>query len=218
MRRHRCRWRHQQQRDPAAVQGVCQPGREPVQPGLRRAVHIVGAAHPHPGHRREHHDPARTLRAQPRREPGQQRDLRDIVGVHDRDRMPGAQFFPDARLNFAENVLRQSGSAPALIFNGENKRHRTISHDELRSEVARFASALRAAGIEAGDRVGGYIPNLPEAIIAALGAASIGATMLLTTRSGKGGNDNERLPLVPALLDSDDSGWRRLTSATTSKR
>jgi acetoacetyl-CoA synthetase len=93
----------------------------------------------------------------------------------DMDRMPGAQFFPDARLNFAENVLRQSGSGPALIFNGENQRHRTISHDELRSEAARFASALRAAGITAGDRVGGYIPNLPEAMIAALGAASIGA-------------------------------------------
>ncbi|HEY0873138.1 MAG TPA: acetoacetate--CoA ligase [Vicinamibacterales bacterium] len=93
----------------------------------------------------------------------------------DIDRMPGARFFPDARLNFAENVLRQAGDGPALIFNGENQRHRTITHDELRAEVARFASALRDAGITAGDRVGGYIPNLPEAMIAALGAASIGA-------------------------------------------
>ena len=89
--------------------------------------------------------------------------------------MPGAQFFPDARLNIAENVLRQSGSGPALIFNGENQRRRTIGHDDLRAEVGRFASALRAAGIEPGDRIGGYIPNLPEAIIAALGAAAIGA-------------------------------------------
>ena len=98
----------------------------------------------------------------------------DRVAV-DMDRMPGAQFFPDARLNFAENVLRQSGSGPALIFNGENQRRRTIGHDDLRAEVGRFASALRAAGIEPGDRIGGYIPNLPEAIIAALGAAAIGA-------------------------------------------
>ena len=91
------------------------------------------------------------------------------------DRMPGAEFFPDARLNFAENVLRQRGSGPALIFNGENERRRTLSHDELRDEVGRVASALRAAGIGAGDRVAAYIPNMPEAIIGSLAAASIGA-------------------------------------------
>jgi acetoacetyl-CoA synthetase len=93
----------------------------------------------------------------------------------DMDRMPGAHFFPDARLNFAENVLRQRGSGAALVFNGENQRRRTVSHDELRTDVARFAAALRAAGIKPGDRVGGYIANLPEAIIAALGAAAVGA-------------------------------------------
>jgi acetoacetyl-CoA synthetase len=93
----------------------------------------------------------------------------------DMDQMPGAQFFPDARLNFAENVLRQRGSGPALVFNGENQRRRTVSHDELRTDVARFAVALRAAGIQPGDRIGGYIANLPEAIIAALGAAAVGA-------------------------------------------
>src|SRR5688572_16636582 len=93
----------------------------------------------------------------------------------DMDRMPGARFFPDARLNFAENVLRQRGSGPALIFNGENQRRRTLSHDELRAEVAGFASALLEAGVGPGDRVAGYIPNMPEAIIAALGAAAIGA-------------------------------------------
>ena len=93
----------------------------------------------------------------------------------DMDRMPGARFFPDARLNFAENVLRQQGTGPALIFNGENRRHRTLSHDQLRDETGRFAAALRAAGIGPGDRVAAYIPNLPEAIIAALGAATVGA-------------------------------------------
>ena len=93
----------------------------------------------------------------------------------DLDRMPGARFFPDARLNFAENVLRQQGDGIALTFNGENQRHRTLTHDELRREVARFAHALRAHGVGTGDRVAGYIPNMPEAIIAALGAAAIGA-------------------------------------------
>ena len=91
------------------------------------------------------------------------------------EKMPGARFFPDARLNFTENVLRQRGHGPALVFNGEGQRQRTVSHDELRTDVARFANALRAAGIRAGDRVAGYLPNMPEAIVAALGAAAIGA-------------------------------------------
>jgi acetoacetyl-CoA synthetase len=97
---------------------------------------------------------------------------RVVVDLH---KMPGARFFPDARLNFTSNVLRQSGPADALVFDGEGRRHRTVSHDELRGEVARFASALRAAGVRPGDRVAAYIPNMPEAIIAALGAAAVGA-------------------------------------------
>ena len=93
----------------------------------------------------------------------------------DLDRMPGARFFPDARLNFTSNLLRQSGNGAALVFDGEGRRHRTVSHDELRVEVARFASALRSSGVQAGDRVAAYIPNMPEAIIAMLGAAAVGA-------------------------------------------
>lgn len=96
------------------------------------------------------------------------------VAVH-MERMPGAEFFPDARLNFAENALRRRGSGPAIIFNGENQRRRTLSHDQLRDAVGRCASALREAGIRAGDRVAGYLPNMPEAVIAAMAAATIGA-------------------------------------------
>jgi acetoacetyl-CoA synthetase len=94
--------------------------------------------------------------------------------VIDLDKMPGARFFPDARLNFAENVLRRRDSAPALIFNGEGRR-RTVSHAELYADVNRFAAALRRTGIRPGDRVAGYMPNMPETIIAALGAAAVGA-------------------------------------------
>src|SRR4029077_16596038 len=93
----------------------------------------------------------------------------------DLDRMPGARFFPDARLNFAENLLRRRDGGAAIIFNGEGQRHRTLSHAELFAEVSRFAAALRREGVRTGDRVAGYIPNMPEAIIAALGAAAIGA-------------------------------------------
>ena len=94
--------------------------------------------------------------------------------VTDLDKMPGARFFPDARLNFAENVLRRRDSTAALIFNGEGRR-RTVSHAELCADVGRFAAALRRIDIRPGDRVAGYMPNMPETIIAALGAASVGA-------------------------------------------
>ena len=95
--------------------------------------------------------------------------------VADLHQMPGARFFPDARLNFTENLLRRSDDRAALIFNGEGQRHRTVSFAALRGEVAQFANALRAAGIRAGDRVAGYLPNMPEAIVAALGTAAVGA-------------------------------------------
>ncbi len=91
------------------------------------------------------------------------------------DRMPGARFFPDATLNFAENLLRRRDDDIAIVFNGENQRARALTFAELNTEVARFARALREAGIRPGDRVAGYMPNMPETIIAALGAAAIGA-------------------------------------------
>jgi acetoacetyl-CoA synthetase len=104
--------------------------------------------------------------------------VRGVMGdrvVADLDRMPGARFFPDARLNFAENLLRRRDSATALVFNGENQVRRTLSFGELHRDVLRTAGALRRAGIAPGDRVAGFLPNLPEAIVAALGAAAIGA-------------------------------------------
>ncbi len=90
--------------------------------------------------------------------------------------MPGARFFPDTRLNFAENLLRFDDDQPALVFCNERGTRRSLSYRELRSEVARVAEGLRAAGIVAGDRVAGFLPNLPETAIAMLATASIGAT------------------------------------------
>lgn len=95
--------------------------------------------------------------------------------LEDGERMPGARWFPDARLNFAENLLRDCGNEQALVFRGEDKVKRSLTRAELRAEVARFAAALRAAGVRAGDRVGAYMPNLPETLVAMLAAASIGA-------------------------------------------
>jgi acetoacetyl-CoA synthetase len=96
--------------------------------------------------------------------------------VADLDRMPGARFFPDARLNFAENLLTRRDDGPALIWGGEGQPgSRTVTYGELHAEVARFAAALRATGVQAGDRVAAYLPNVPEAIVGVLAAASIGA-------------------------------------------
>jgi acetoacetyl-CoA synthetase len=90
--------------------------------------------------------------------------------------MPGAQWFPRARLNFAENLLRRRDRASALVFWGENRVKSRVTYGELHAEVSRLAQALRAAGIGPGDRVAGYMPNVPGTVIAMLAAASIGAT------------------------------------------
>ena len=98
----------------------------------------------------------------------------DVV-LEDGDKMPGARWFPGARLNFARNLLRARGDADALVFWGEDKVKRRLSHAELYREVARLAAAFRAAGLTAGDRVAAYMPNMPETVVTMLAAASLGA-------------------------------------------
>jgi acetoacetyl-CoA synthetase len=90
-------------------------------------------------------------------------------------RMPGARWFPEARLNFAENLLRRRDATPALIAWAEGRPRRELSHAELLGDVSRLAQALAAWGVGPGDRVAGYLPNLPEAVVAMLAAASLGA-------------------------------------------
>ncbi|HSO07247.1 MAG TPA: acetoacetate--CoA ligase [Pelomicrobium sp.] len=94
----------------------------------------------------------------------------------DADRMPGARFFPDARLNFAENLLRRRDDADAIVFWGESKVRRRLSHRQLHDTVSRLAQALKAEGVGPGDRVAGFLPNMPEAVIGMLATASLGAT------------------------------------------
>ena len=87
----------------------------------------------------------------------------------------GPRWFPGARLNFAENLLRHVDDRAALVFWNENGRQREISYRELNQQVRSVAAALAAEGVVAGDRVAGFMPNLPETVIAMLGAASLGA-------------------------------------------
>jgi acetoacetyl-CoA synthetase len=97
------------------------------------------------------------------------------IAVRDKDRMPGAAFFPEARLNFAENLLVRDDDSDAIVFWGEAEVRRRLTWRELRAEVSRLAAALEGIGLQAGDRVAGYLPNMPEAIIAMLATASLGA-------------------------------------------
>ncbi len=91
------------------------------------------------------------------------------------DRMPGAEWFPGARLNFAENLLRRDDATPAVIFSGEDGDRRELSWADLQVEVRGLAAALAADGVGVGDRVAGYLPNIPETVIAMLATASLGA-------------------------------------------
>ena len=95
--------------------------------------------------------------------------------LEDGGKMPGARWFPDARLNFAENLLRFRDDRTALVFWNEKGRQRSCSYRELADQVARLASSFRQLEIKPGDRVAGYLPNMPEAVIAMLAATSLGA-------------------------------------------
>ncbi len=95
--------------------------------------------------------------------------------IDDLKQFPGARWFPGARLNFAENLLRYRDDRLALVFRGETKKSAQMTYAELYRSVARLAGALRETGVKPGDRVAAYMPNLMETAIAMLAAASVGA-------------------------------------------
>ncbi|ARN83724.1 acetoacetate--CoA ligase [Methylocystis bryophila] len=109
-------------------------------------------------------------------------DFFEIIGekggtvLADGDKMPGARWFPQARLNFAQNLLRQrAASEIAIVFQGEKRERRTLTFGELKRQVGAIAAYLRSAGVGPGDRVAGYLHNGPEAVVGMLAAASLGA-------------------------------------------
>ena len=109
-------------------------------------------------------------------------DFCEIVGepgegpaVVDGERFPGSRWFPGARLNFAENLLRRRDDAVALVCVLETGERRAFTYRQLASAVAAFGQELRNLGVSAGDRVAGWLPNVAEAVVAMLATASIGA-------------------------------------------
>jgi acetoacetyl-CoA synthetase len=87
----------------------------------------------------------------------------------------GPRWFPWARLNFAENLLRYTDERPAIVFWNEEGRQRVLTYSQLLREAARVAAGLAAAGVTGGDRVAGFLPNIPETVIAMLGTTWLGA-------------------------------------------
>jgi acetoacetyl-CoA synthetase len=141
-------------------------------------------------------------------------DYCDVIGERgertliDGDKMPGARFFPDAKLNFAENLLRKTGSSDALVFRGEDKVERRLSWDELRALVSQLQQLFRAHGVKAGDRVAAMMPNMPETIACMLAAASIGAIWSSCSPDfGEQGVLDRFGQIEPVLFIAPDGYW-----------
>jgi len=95
----------------------------------------------------------------------------------DAEKMPGAQWFPEAKLNFAENLIHTQNDkqSDAIVFWGEDKVKRRVSWGALQQQVSKLSQALQEMGVQKGDRVAAYMPNMPETVIAMLATTSIGA-------------------------------------------
>ncbi|MDA0666749.1 MAG: acetoacetate--CoA ligase [Planctomycetota bacterium] len=107
-------------------------------------------------------------------------DFTNVIGdkgtvILGADAMPGADWFPEAKLNFAENLLAHSGTQEALVFYGEDGQRVAISRDALREQVGNLQAKLVQWGVEAGDRVAAFLPNCTEAVVGMLAASSLGA-------------------------------------------
>ena len=142
-------------------------------------------------------------------------DFFDIVGskgsspyINPVNQMPGSKFFPNGKLNYAENMLLGNVSGAAIIFKSEDKIRKEVSWKELRVQVATIANFLKAEGVVKGDRVAAYMPNMPETVIMMLAASSIGA--IFSSASPDFGVDGvlDRFGQIePKILLTTDGYW-----------
>ncbi len=141
-------------------------------------------------------------------------DFCEVVGEKGRavlincDQMPGAQFFPEAQLNFAENLLQKSGPEAAVIFRGEDKFQSKLSWDELRDLVSKLQQAFLASGVKKGDRIAAMVPNMPETLACMLAANSIGALWSSCSPDfGEQGVLDRFIQIEPKLFIACDGYW-----------
>ena len=109
-------------------------------------------------------------------------DFFDVIGskgmepyIDPINQMPGSKFFPNGKVNYAENMLSGDVSGPAIVFKSEDKIRKEVSWKELKVQVAALANFLKKQGVTKGDRVAAYMPNMPETVIMMLATSSIGA-------------------------------------------
>lgn len=141
-------------------------------------------------------------------------DFTGIVGekgrpvISDQMAMPGARFFPESRLNFAENLLKKQGIDNAIVFRGEDKAADKYSWDDLRNAVSRMQQFMMDAGIGTGDRVAAMMPNMPETVIGMLAATSLGAVWSSCSPDfGEGGVLDRFGQIEPKMLIACDGYW-----------
>ncbi|WP_432284760.1 acetoacetate--CoA ligase [Aminobacter sp. BA135] len=126
----------------------------------------------------------------------------------DGDKMPGAQFFPDASLNFAQNLLRGSGNDEAIIFRGEDKVERRLTWGELAALVSRLQQLFVSLGVAKGDRIAAMMPNMPETVAAMLATASLGAVWSSCSPDfGEQGVLDRFGQIEPKLFIAPDGYW-----------
>ena len=139
--------------------------------------------------------------------------------INDVNKMPGAQWFPGARLNFAENLLRYRDDQTALIFRGEDEERREMTYGQLYDEVARLAASLKAFGVRPGDRVAGFMPNMPETIVAMLASVSLGAAWSSCSPDfGKKGVLDRFGQIKPKVLFAANGYWFKGKNLDSMKR
>jgi acetoacetyl-CoA synthetase len=138
------------------------------------------------------------------------------IAVQDLDKFPGAKWFPDAQLNFAENLLRYRDDQLAFIFKGETQVSKQMTYAELYDSVARLAHSLKESGVGVGDRVVGYMPNLIETAVCMLAATSLGATWASCATDIGPGAAIERLGQVQpkAMITADGYFYKGKTFDT----
>ena len=124
------------------------------------------------------------------------------------NQMPGSKFFPNGKVNYAENMLSGDASGPAIVFKSEDKIRKEVSWKELKVQVAALANFLKTQGITKGDRVAAYMPNMPETVIMMLATSSIGA--IFSSASPDFGIDGvlDRFGQIePKILLTTDGYW-----------
>ena len=124
------------------------------------------------------------------------------------NRMPGSNFFPNGKVNYAENMLLGDDLEPAIVFKSEDKIRKEVSWKDLKSQVSSLANFLKKEGVVKGDRIAAYMPNVPETIIMMLAASSIGA--IFSSASPDFGVDGvlDRFGQIePKILLTTDGYW-----------